>query len=214
MKKPKPGIQKLIRDYLLELGKIFNRLDLKNIEKAANLLDQARKKGQRVFILGNGGSAATASHLACDLGKGTIARFSDKKEPRLRVMALTDNPSLLTAFANDLSFADVFVQQLSNLVEKDDLVIVLSGSGNSPNLIKAVVYAKGRGAKTIGFLGFKTGGKLAGLVDCPIIARSHYYGPIEDLHLILGHIIASWLAQTGRKKGSRSVNRAVPFKRN
>jgi D-sedoheptulose 7-phosphate isomerase len=195
VRKSKPTIQEFVEDYLTELKKALDRLDIKKVEQAIEMLMEAYREGRRVFILGNGGSAATASHMACDLGKGTLSRVYDKKERRFRVMSLTDNVSLLTAFANDLSFDDIFIQQLRNLLEKDDLLIVLSGSGSSSNVIRAVKYAQECRTKTIGFLGFKTGGKLAKLVDCPIIIQSNRYGPIEDAHLVLDHIITSWLAK-------------------
>jgi D-sedoheptulose 7-phosphate isomerase len=166
--------------------------------------------------MGNGGSAANASHMALDLGKGTLARVYDPKETRFRVISLTDNVATITAYGNDLSFDDIFVQQLRNLVEPNDLVIVLSGSGNSPNVVKAVAYAKGQRAKTIGILGFKTGGKLARMVDCAIIVDSLHYGPCEDIQLILDHIFTSCIAiMKGEVDGisARGVtNQSVPFR--
>jgi len=207
-------MRQFIRNYITELKRTVNTLDVEKIELATGMLTEAYRKGRKVFIIGNGGSASLSSHMACDLGKGTLARVYDKKEKRLWVMSLTDNASLITAFANDLSFGDIFIQQLRNLIEKEDLVIVLSGSGNSLNVIKAVKYAKGQGARTIGFLGFKTGGKLARLVDCAIVAQSNHYGPIEDTHLILNHILTSWLAKVkiDSERPNRSLNKSVPFK--
>ena len=166
--------------------------------------------------MGNGGGASTSSHMACDLGKGTLQRIYDNTERRLRVISLNDNVAIMTAFANDLSFEDIFVQQLRNLVETDDLVIALSGSGNSANVIKAMKYAKACGAKTIGLLGFRTGGKLAKVVDCSIIVDSVHYGPIEDVQLILNHLIASWIAKIKNIHDGNisaiSDNKAVPFR--
>lgn len=214
MSKRRNDLKDFIKDYVKELKEILDAIDLKKIEQAIDILMDAYKAGRRVFILGNGGAASTSSHMACDLGKGTLARVYDKKEKRLSVMSLTDNASLLTAYANDLTYDDIFIQQLKNLVEKDDLVIVLSGSGNSKNVIRAVRYAKESGAKTIGLLGFKTGGKLAKLVDCAIVAQSNHYGPVEDTHLILNHIITSWFAKTKTKDMGRYKldNKAVPFR--
>jgi D-sedoheptulose 7-phosphate isomerase len=145
--------------------------------------------------MGNGGSASNASHMASDLGKGTLKRVYDELEPRFKVYSLTDNVALLTAYGNDLSFEDIFVQQLRNLVEERDVVIALSGSGNSKNVIRAIKYAKKRGAFTIGFLGFKTGGKLGTLVDCAVIADTDSYGVSEDIQLVLDHIITSFIAK-------------------
>lgn len=184
-----------IDDYIRQLKQALDNIDKNKIELVIKMLITAYKNRKKVFIMGNGGSAATASHMACDLGKGTLKRVYDEAEERFKVYSLTDNVAILSAFANDLSFEDIFVQQLRNLVEKDDVVIALSGSGNSANVVKAVRYAKKCKAKTIGFLGFKTGGKLAGLVDCAVIIDSLNYGICEDAQLILDHIITSWLAR-------------------
>ena len=210
-----PNARKFISDYLAEIQYCLENLDLTKIELAIDMLLEAYKNDRKVFIFGNGGSASTASHMACDLGKGTLQRVYDNTERRLRVISLTDNVALMTAFGNDLSFSDIFVQQLRNLVDTDDLVIALSGSGNSKNVVKAIEYAKVCGAKTIGVLGFMSRGKLGKLVDCAIIAPSNHYGPIEDIQLILNHLIASWIAKIkndydGEKK-KKNRNKAVPF---
>ena len=207
-------LHQLANDYIKELKKVIDSLDLKRVEEAFEMLMGVYRAGRRVFILGNGGSASTASHMASDLSKGTLARVYDDKEKRLQVISLTDNVSLLTAFANDLSYDDIFVQQLRNLIEKGDLLIVLSGSGDSENVIRAVKYSRSRSAKTIGLLGFETGGKLAKLVDCAIIAQSNHYGPIEDTHLIFNHIMTSWFAKAKKKLEGIKVteNNALPFR--
>jgi len=207
MKQNKSSIKQFINENALDT------LDIDKINQSLSLILKTYKKGSRIFIIGNGGSAATASHMACDLGKGTLSRFYDNKEKRLRVISLSDNISLLTAYANDLSFEHAFVQQLRNLVEKQDLVIVISGSGNSKNLVKAIKYAKSQGAKTIGILGFKNGGKLAEIVDCAIIVQSMHYGPVEDVHLVLNHLLASCFAKIKRDSeiNKQVKNKAVPF---
>lgn len=187
--------RKHIKAYIKELKTCLNHLNLSKIEEAIEILMEAYNNCKQVFILGNGGAASNASHMACDLGKGTLLREYDENEPRFKVISLTDNVAIMTAFANDLAYEDIFLQQLRNLVEKDDVVIALSGSGNSVNVIKAVEYAKRYGAKTIGFLGFKTGGKLARILDCSIIADSPLYGPSEDVQLVLDHIITSYIAR-------------------
>lgn len=207
---------KFIGEYFEEVKKCLDTLDKKQIEQVIHMLTQAYLKNKKVFILGNGGSASTASHMACDLGKGTLQRIYDKDEKRFRVISLTDNVAVMTAFANDLSFDEIFIQQLRNLIEKDDVVIAISGSGNSKNVIKAVEYANSCGAETIGFLGFKTGGKLAQLVTIPVIVNSQHYGPIEDIHCILNHVIASWIAKIKHVHDGNTYeenqNNAVPFK--
>lgn len=209
-------LDEFVSGYLNEVKRCLNALDKTKIEIAVDMIVEAYKNDQKVFVLGNGGSASTASHMACDLGKGTLHRVYDYAERRLKVISLTDNVALMTALANDLSFEDIFVQQLRNLVETGDLVIALSGSGNSPNVVKAMRYAKSRGAKTIGLLGFKNGGKIAKLVDCSIIVDSTYYGPIEDIQLILNHLIVSCIAKIKNvhdgKIGSQSENKFVPFR--
>lgn len=215
-KNSKSNAKTFIKSYFTEIKRCLDSLDTRAIELAIDMLIQAYKNDRKVFILGNGGSASTSSHMACDLGKGTLQRIYDNTERRLKVISLTDNVAIMTAFANDLSFEDIFVQQLRNLVETDDIVIAISGSGNSKNVVKAVEYAKFCGAKTIGLLGFKTGGKLGKIVDCAIIADSSYYGPIEDIHGILNHVIASWIANVKNfHDGNEELtneNKAVPFK--
>lgn len=195
----KVKIQNFTDNYLKKLKNVLDQLDREGIQRATDLIMKAYKKGSQIFIFGDGGSASTASHFACDLSKGTLKRVYDKKERRFRVISLTDNVALITALANDLSFDEVFVQQLRNLVNKDDIVIAISGSGNSPNVIKALKYAREQGAKMIGFLGFKTGGKAAKLVDVPIIVQSNHYGRIEDVHLVLDHLITSCIAEIKEK---------------
>lgn len=215
-KNPKLNPKGFIDGYISELIRCLNLLDKEKIELIVDVLVAAYKKDRKVFILGNGGAASTSSHMACDLGKGTLQRVYDNTERRFRVISLVDNVALMTALANDLSFDDIFVQQLRNLVETDDVVIALTGSGNSPNVVKAVEYAKSCGAKTIGILGFKTGGKLGKMVDYSIIIDSNHYGPIEDIQLTLNHMIAAWIAKVKNihdgKEGLTNENKAVPFK--
>lgn len=192
------NIKNFAQNYSEQLKKAVDKLDLDKIQKIAEVLYEAYKDNKQVFILGNGGSASTASHFACDLGKGTLQRVYDNKEKRFRAISLTDNVATIMALGNDLSYEDVFYQQLRNLVNKGDVIIGISGSGNSANVIKAIQYAKECGAKTIGFLGFKTGGKLKDLVDYEITIQDEHYGRIEDIHLMLGHLITDYL--TGLKK--------------
>lgn len=208
-------LREFIAVYFYEVRRCLESLDKDKLELAIDMIVEAYKNDRKVFIFGNGGSASTASHMSSDLGKGTLRRVYDNSERRLKVISLTDNVALMTAFANDLSFDDIFTQQLRNLVETDDLVIALSGSGNSPNVVKAIKYAKSCGARTIGILGFKTGGKLSKMVDCAIVADSTHYGPIEDVQLILNHLIASWIAKVKHihdRTEAKNENKAVPFR--
>ena len=208
--------KEFIDSYLAEITHCLNSIDKEKIEIIIDVLVAAYNKDRKVFILGNGGSASIASHMACDLDKGTLQRVYDNTERRFRVISLTDNVALMTAYANDLSFDDIFAQQLRNLVETDDVVIALSGSGNSKNVIKAVEYARSCGAITIGILGFKTGGKVGKLVDYSIITDSNHYGPIEDMQSIINHMIAAWIAKVKNIHDNTpnlvNENKAVPFK--
>lgn len=183
----------LAQEYIKKLQHGLEKVEWKKVEAVARLIYDAWKKNKQVFILGNGGSASTASHMACDLGKGTLKNVYSN-EPRLRVISLTDNVATLTAFSNDVSFDEVFVQQLKNLVNKGDIVIGLSASGNSTNIVKAMEWAKAHGATTIGLLGFD-GGALKQIIEHAIIFPEKHYGRSEDCHLILNHIILSYLME-------------------
>ena len=168
----------------------WQALDLGAIDKIAKAIERAEKDGKQVFVMGNGGSAATASHIATDWSK-TAER---KGKPLIRCMSLNDNLPFMTAIANDLGYDEVFVRQLENLLNRNDVVVIISGSGNSPNVIKAAKFAKKRGAVTIGMTGF-AGGKLRKLVDICLHIDSDQYGVIEDLHMAAGSILAFYLKQ-------------------
>lgn len=176
------------KDYLNDLVSSIDKLPIDLIEKIVAEFKIAYRKRKHVFIMGNGGSAATASHFCCDLSKGTMV--SGKK--RFRVVGLTDNVPLMTAIGNDISYEDIFKSQLENLVDKGDVVIVFTGSGNSSNIIKAVKYANSAGAITIGFTGFN-GGKLKNLAKISLVVPSNNMERIEDIHLILEHLIKLFL---------------------
>ena len=177
-----------IMAYLSDVQDTLGELPIDEIERVVNLLREARVQRKRVFLFGNGGSAATASHLACDLGKGT----NRHGRPRLRVVALTDNVPLMSAWANDSSYDDIFAQQLQEQVEPGDIAIGISGSGKSPNVLNAVKVARSAGAITIGLTGFD-GGDLKSLVDLCITVPDSSIDKVEDVHLMLGHILASCL---------------------
>jgi len=151
-------------------------------------LVKARNGRKRIYTLGNGGSASTASHMASDLNKGASRRDA----PRLRVMALTDSIPSMLAWGNDSSYEDIFVEQLKNHLEKGDVVIAISGSGNSENVLKAVEYANKEGAVTIGLTGFD-GGKLAGMAKISYIVPSNCMQQIEDVHLLIEHMLSMML---------------------
>lgn len=168
----------------------WGALDLRAIAELADWIVAAHEAGRQVLVMGNGGSAATASHMATDLCK--TAHVAGRKP--LKCLSLADNVSFITAIGNDLSFDDIFSRQLENAVGKGDVVLLISGSGNSPNLLKAAAFAKARGARTAALLGFD-GGKLKKAVDLAVLVPSDQYGVIEDLHLSIGHILTFYLKQ-------------------
>lgn len=161
------------------------------LEMIGELIEQllvARNNGRTVFVFGNGGSAATATHMVSDLSKTALR----PDWPRMRAHALNDNISLLTAWANDVDFSRVFAEQLRTLAHPGDIAIAISGSGNSPNVVAGVEAARELGLFTVGFLGF-SGGRLRDMVDLPIVVPIHEYGPVEDIHLVLNHLITAVL---------------------
>ena len=165
-------------------------LDLKAVAALADAVAECQDQGRQIFIAGNGGSAATASHMATDFCKTAEA----KGRAPVKCVSLTDNVSYITAIGNDLSFDDIFSRQLENLIEPGDLLILVTGSGNSPNLLKAAELAHKRGARTAALLGFD-GGALAKLAQVKVLVPSDQYGCIEDLHMSVGHIVAFYLKQ-------------------
>jgi len=166
----------------------LSNLPVDDINHVVMLIEEARVNGKKIYIFGNGGSAATASHFACDLSKGAI---TDGK-PRIKAFALTDNVHLLTAWANDTDYDRIFAEQLENYIEMGDVAIGISGSGNSQNVLNGMKVAKEKGASTVGFIGYD-GGKLKDIVDAHVIAPIHNMEQSEDIHLLLEHIVTSCL---------------------
>lgn len=187
----KGKMSELINRYINEEKILIDNLDRVAISKAIEIILNAYENNRQIFIMGNGGSASTASHFACDLGKGTIV----EGKTRFRVMSLNDNMALITAFSNDYGYEYVFEEQLKNLVNERDVVIAISASGNSTNIIKGVEYGKEKGATIIGFTGF-SGGDLRELSDVCIHIDSENYGQIEDLHMLLCHLISQNIKQS------------------
>jgi D-sedoheptulose 7-phosphate isomerase len=190
------------KDYLGGLKGVLDRLPLKPIDEIIRAIEQARDEGRQIFVIGNGGSAATASHMMNDLCKGTLGHKGDAPWPRLRVIALTDNVSLMTAWANDTDFNHIFSEPLKNLAQRGDVLVAISASGNSPNIIAAVEAAKQIGVTVLGLTGF-TGGKLSKMADVSLVVPSDGYGPVEDVHMILDHIITSYLYEKLKATHSR-----------
>lgn len=180
----------LLKDYRLHLIKSLEGLSLDEIAKVVGILREARDKGRRVYIFGNGGSASTASHFTSDLNKGSIC----KGRPRFKAQCLSDNVPVLTAWANDTDYGLVFAEQLENFFEEGDVVVAISGSGNSPNVVNAVKLAKAKGAFVIGLTGFG-GGMLKDLVDLAVVVASDNMERVEDVHLIICHMIKTCLVE-------------------
>jgi D-sedoheptulose 7-phosphate isomerase len=173
------------KQYFEELHRVASSLCHDGIDQIADALVKAYESGQTVFTFGNGGSASLASHLACDLGKGTAYCNGGK---RLRVLSLTDSIPMLTAWANDSHYEDVFSEQLRNFVEARDIALAISGSGNSKNVLNALRVARQAGATTVGISGFQ-GGTMKSLCDICVVVPSNNMQIIEDLHLAIAHSI-------------------------
>ncbi|MBI3616042.1 MAG: SIS domain-containing protein [Candidatus Omnitrophica bacterium] len=186
-----PEILKLGEDYFKTVIELIRSVDLSVVEQVVDRLRAAQDRKGTVFLIGNGGSASTSSHFANDLGKAMRKRG----DSTLRILSLTDNVSWLTALANDDGYEQIFAGQLENHLRAGDLVIAISASGNSENLIRAVRFAKSKGAQTVGMIGFN-GGALRELVDVALFIPSPVgrYGPVEDVHLMLQHLISEAMA--------------------
>jgi D-sedoheptulose 7-phosphate isomerase len=179
-----------IDTYLTEVQTAVAELSRPAIRLVVDVLQGAWERSGTTYIVGNGGSASTASHMMNDLMKFT----SVDSMRRFRAVSLADNVPLITALGNDLEYAEVFVEQLKNLLLPGDVLIAISGSGNSPNIIKAIEYGKSVGATTVGLTG-RPGGKLAQIVDLKIVVPADRIGQQEDGHLILNHVIATALRE-------------------
>jgi D-sedoheptulose 7-phosphate isomerase len=173
-----------IRQYLDRVAAHLAELDEKEIDAIANVLKNAYDEERTIFTLGNGGSAATASHLGGDLNKGACLEAAKK----FRVIPLTDCQPWIMALANDLGYERIFEEQLKNLARPGDVVLGFSGSGNSPNVLRGMEYARRLGCTTIGVLGFD-GGKLKDLVDYRLHPKVHDMQIVEDLHMVFVHVL-------------------------
>jgi D-sedoheptulose 7-phosphate isomerase len=178
-------------NYFQYLNKVFSKIDKRNLDNLTRLIDLIRKKKRTLFVIGNGGGASTSTTVANDLGFD-LQKKTKTKNP-LIVHSLTDNNSLLTAISNDTGFENVFIGQLNIYFKKGDCLLIFSASGNSKNLIKAANFVKKRNSKVIGILGFD-GGKLKNLCDIciHIPTEKGEYGPVEDIQLMLNHMLAHW----------------------
>lgn len=177
--------------YLAELKELINNFPHDQFEKIGQALLSAYYKEKQIFVMGNGGSGSTASHFVCDVNKGTCLEL----EKRFKAICLNDNMPSILAYANDLSYYDIFVEQLKNFLQPGDVVIGISGSGNSENILRAISYAKEKGIRTIGLSGFD-GGELAQIVDTPFVVEFNDMQKVEDIHLIVVHMLMQYFYRT------------------
>jgi D-sedoheptulose 7-phosphate isomerase len=171
--------------YKAALLEAIDRIDVGRVEQAIAWFREARDNSKSIFVCGNGGSSSTAAHFTCDMVKGA----SYNRDSRFRIMALADSQATLTAYSNDVGYDSVFVEQLKNFAAAGDLVMCISGSGNSPNVLRALEYANSIGCRTIALTG-RDGGKLGPLAQLNIQVPVPHMGRIEDAHMIVCHMIA------------------------
>ena len=192
----KAGLDKKLfsKNYVEYLKTLLDKLDHNNISKCISELELARENNNTIFIIGNGGSASTASHIGNDFGLAVLKKTNKNNFKSFRALALTDNVSVISATANDSSYNNIFLDQLKIHFRPGDKLIAISASGNSPNLISAVKWFKSSGGTSIGWLGFD-GGKLLDMVDIPIVVKSPKgeYAPVEDIHIVINHTIVTWM---------------------
>lgn len=189
-----------VGSYLVEVADAVRSLDEVALDRFAGVLMSAWRDGATVYVFGNGGSGALASHMATDLGKNTAPDLgTGPQQPaarRLRVVALTDNCPLITALGNDVAYADVFVEQLKGLLRPGDVVVGISGSGASPNVVRALEYARLVGATTVGLTGTRSSATaMLAWTDCAVVVPSVVMEQIEDLHSVVNHALAVHLRE-------------------
>jgi D-sedoheptulose 7-phosphate isomerase len=178
--------------YLQGFVSVLQAFDLAALNAVIERVCAAYRDGRQLFVAGNGGSAATASHMAADLGKTVLGKRIDSRARRFRVHALTDNMPLLTAYGNDVSYDETFAEPLRAWADAGDVLLVISASGNSPNVLRAVTVARELGVETIGLLGFE-GGAARDLLDHALVVRSTHFGYIEDAHSVVMHLLTDAL---------------------
>ena len=183
--------------YKADVLKAIDTIELEKVGQAIDILKRARDEDRRIFVCGNGGSASTASHFVCDMVKGA----SFHRDKRFRIMALTDSLPTITAYANDVCYDCVFVEQLKNFAEPGDVVVAISGSGNSPNVLQAMEYANSIGCRTIALSG-RNGGKLGPMAQLNLQASNPHMGRIEDVHMIVMHMICYYFMDAEKPAAS------------
>jgi D-sedoheptulose 7-phosphate isomerase len=177
-------------DYKQQLHSAIDTIPMDRVQQAIEWLDEALNEGRRVFTCGNGGSASTASHFICDMVKGA----SYNRDKKFKMMALTDSLATITAYSNDVSYDIVFVEQLKNFALPGDILLCISGSGNSPNVLRATEWANASGLKTIGLTG-RDGGQLGKLSQLEINVGVQHMGRIEDGHMFVCHMLAYYFME-------------------
>ncbi|MFZ4739769.1 MAG: D-sedoheptulose-7-phosphate isomerase [Bacteroidales bacterium] len=188
----KQNVKNYLTDYKNSLNNLLNLIDADILEQIITKLIDTFKNGKTLYIAGNGGSAATASHMQADFA--FFVRYFTKFRPKVR--ALTDNVALITAIGNDTTFYDIFVEQMKGNFEAGDTILCISASGNSENVIRAAEYANNHGGSSISFVGFE-GGKLKDVAQMSLFTPNPKgeYGPIEDIHMILNHILINYITK-------------------
>ena len=171
--------------YKSALLQAIDQIDMSKVNEAIDWFREARQQDRQIFVCGNGGSAATASHFVCDMVKGA----SFEREARFRILALTDSLPTITAYSNDVAYDCIFTEQLKNFARSGDLVMAISGSGNSPNVVNAIEYANSIGCRTLALTG-RDGGKLGPMAALNLQVPVPHMGRIEDGHMIICHMIA------------------------
>jgi D-sedoheptulose 7-phosphate isomerase len=195
--------------YLDRVARCIEALSVDQVARVIERLEEAHRTGRRVFMVGNGGSAATASHLAVDLGKTILGEPATDR--RFRVMSLTDNVPWITAIANDIGYEETFAEQLRNLMDRGDVLVAISGSGNSGNVLRAIETAKAAGGVVLAFLG-QGGGHARELVDDYVLVPSDAYAVIEDVHCVIGHLLTSFFASAlSSERAAASGEAVVPL---
>jgi D-sedoheptulose 7-phosphate isomerase len=189
-----------LQEYRDDLTGVLHSVDLGRVEEFIQILERAREEERGIFVFGNGGSAATASHFAVDMVKGA----SVGRQKRFRIMALTDQVPTITAYANDMAYDVVFEQHLRNFARPGDVVIAISCSGNSPNVLRAVEYGNSIDCTTIGFSGFQ-GGQLASLARHALVVPSTHMGRIEDAHMFACHLIAYYFMENDKVRNQQAT---------
>jgi D-sedoheptulose 7-phosphate isomerase len=182
------------QEYAKYLVTLLQKLDHERIAQCLEHMETARQNGNTIFIIGNGGSASTASHIATDFGSAVLKKSTNADDKPYKALALTDNVSVISATANDSAYNNIFLDQLRVHYRPGDKLIAISASGNSPNVVIAAEWFKQQGGTVISWVGFD-GGKLKSISDISVLIETPggEYAPVEDMHLVINHIMVTWM---------------------